>query len=417
MEISDQKLRSHLVEPAEGWVSSKYLICESHSCGHCHECDDALLPSEAAAKPSPTVPPPAEFDAPTMPPRVVQTRKRGDSCDRDNNGQIHQTLVAEMVSMDEDPEDPRLHECVGVFFALDLDRSDSIDADELFQVGLRRRALGQMPGTWTRQDSATMIDYMTNGRIQDGQGRVSKLEFVEYLFYKLPKDWESFLTAVQSFIQVANSLRKERRMEAYVPERLGYDSSGEQFTYEYEQVSSKATPPPPPPRAPPRARLAEVSRAMVASLDAEGWEAKESRHISPVASSNKTAARRQVPASSSPGFNDSLRDAIQNDAQTAERARESRWHQTKSTSLSSDQPFEPHDSPPTGHSVAPVLEESLREAIQHDAQVAEMARESRWHQTKHTSLSRQSSVGSEIPERPPAPPSGVARSGPRVNIY
>jgi len=50
MEIEGAKMRAHLVEPIDGWVTAKLLKCIDGKCGYCSQCDDELLPSEAAAK-------------------------------------------------------------------------------------------------------------------------------------------------------------------------------------------------------------------------------------------------------------------------------------------------------------------------------------------------------------------------------
>ena len=56
MEIAEKKMRAHIVEAdgvqgtMEGWVSTKLLQCLSAECGHCFQCSDGLVPTDAAIK-------------------------------------------------------------------------------------------------------------------------------------------------------------------------------------------------------------------------------------------------------------------------------------------------------------------------------------------------------------------------------
>ena len=56
MEIAEKKMRAHIVEAdgvqgtMEGWVSAKLLQCLSAECGHCFQCSDGLVPTDAAIK-------------------------------------------------------------------------------------------------------------------------------------------------------------------------------------------------------------------------------------------------------------------------------------------------------------------------------------------------------------------------------
>jgi len=57
-EIAGMKLRVHIADtepashpkPADGWVSSQFVACDSKRCGHCHHCEHGILPSEAERK-------------------------------------------------------------------------------------------------------------------------------------------------------------------------------------------------------------------------------------------------------------------------------------------------------------------------------------------------------------------------------
>lgn len=89
-----------------------------------------------------------------------------------------------------------------VYNEFDLDGGGDVGADEIFELGKARRALGQRSGEWTEAHNERMLEKMG----ADPEGNVSMEKFVKYFNQLLPQDDDEFGKNIHQFSQCAHSL-------------------------------------------------------------------------------------------------------------------------------------------------------------------------------------------------------------------
>eukprot|EP00929_Paragymnodinium_shiwhaense_P096024 TRINITY_DN57463_c0_g1_i2.p1 TRINITY_DN57463_c0_g1~~TRINITY_DN57463_c0_g1_i2.p1 ORF type:complete len:398 (-),score=71.52 TRINITY_DN57463_c0_g1_i2:240-1433(-) len=89
-----------------------------------------------------------------------------------------------------------------VFELADLDGNGDLDQEEILEIA-ERRARGKRMGNWTNEMHQAMLDSLD----ANGDGMVSRKEFVDHFAAKLPHDMAEFREEVRYFTEAAQQLR------------------------------------------------------------------------------------------------------------------------------------------------------------------------------------------------------------------
>jgi len=104
---------------------------------------------------------------------------------------------------EEPPKEYRLRRLKEVFKLFDLDGGGDIGEEELYELGVARRKLGQKSGEWTMAQTHRMMANMKGG----GKGDVKAEEFAAYFHENLAYDRGEFDVTMKQFETVANDCR------------------------------------------------------------------------------------------------------------------------------------------------------------------------------------------------------------------
>jgi len=101
-----------------------------------------------------------------------------------------------------------------IFSEFDLDGSDTVDEDELMELGKCRRTLGHKSTDWTREKNLQMMQKMGGGRTVNSQ------QFVNYFAKSLSgQQPDEFNDTAQQFLMVARACRAKKQKLKYIQQQ------------------------------------------------------------------------------------------------------------------------------------------------------------------------------------------------------
>jgi len=103
----------------------------------------------------------------------------------------------------------RLRRLSDVFHAFDTDGSGTIGKEELFQVGVVRRKLGQASGEWNEESNLAMLKRMMSNRKPGNRQKTNEItepEFREFFDQILPNDRVDFDRMIEEFLHVSKAI-------------------------------------------------------------------------------------------------------------------------------------------------------------------------------------------------------------------
>ena len=86
-----------------------------------------------------------------------------------------------------------------VYAAFDLDGGGDVGAEELMELGIARRKLGQKQGTWSVDQNNRLMAKID----MDGDGVISESEFINFFTVSLPGNMAEFMSNIEQFREVA----------------------------------------------------------------------------------------------------------------------------------------------------------------------------------------------------------------------
>eukprot|EP00658_Telonema_sp_P-2_P076298 TRINITY_DN6653_c0_g1_i1.p1 TRINITY_DN6653_c0_g1~~TRINITY_DN6653_c0_g1_i1.p1 ORF type:complete len:604 (+),score=126.90 TRINITY_DN6653_c0_g1_i1:162-1973(+) len=150
-----------------------------------------------------------------------QRRVRGKSCCNMRHQRTRPATTTEAATSrwNQAKQEERAWALRSVFDLFDLDGSGTLEADELLQLGIARRALGHQKGEWTPEANERLLQRVD----KDGDGVVDREEFCRYFAEELPRDRSLFKWEIERFREVASRCRQARHQRRVAALRTVFD--------------------------------------------------------------------------------------------------------------------------------------------------------------------------------------------------